>query len=223
MFNKFIDDKGKTCQADARNAQLPGATMFHANRKNEQDRVISEKARSLEAWDCFSWFFAWRRWSKQEKIKRTKRLTRKKIKRRRKVSLFLFFAKTIKNKGEKRRQKKANKPKEEPEIDPDDPLIVKLFDVEARVTAWNDQFGADALRKERITRKISNTMRDLIAKTRSAARNSDCRDSMIGFRSGGKKEVKAEAQVLRKIDDITKTYQAIADEYIAGITVSSNY
>ena len=94
MFNKFIDDKGKTCQADARNAQLPGANMFHANRKrkNEQGRVISEKARSLEAWDCFSWFFARRRSSKLEKIKRTKRLTRKKLKRRRKVSFSLFFS-----------------------------------------------------------------------------------------------------------------------------------
>jgi len=101
-------------------------------------------------------------------------------------------------------------------VDPEDPLVMKLFDVEARVTAWNDQFGADALRKERITRKISNTMRDLIAKTRSAARNGDCREPLIGFRSDVKKEVVKEEQVLRKIDDIRKTYQSIADEYISG-------
>ena len=115
---------------------------------------------------------------------------------------------------EKKRAKKAQKLNET--LDPEDPLVKKLFDVEARVTAWNDQFGADALRKERITRKISNTMRDLIAKTRSAARNADCREPLIGFRSGGRKETVKEEQVLRKIDDITKTYQSIADEYISG-------
>ena len=117
--------------------------------------------------------------------------------------------------SEEKKRNKKNK-KEVETLDPEDPMIKKLFDVEARVTAWNDQFGADALRKERITRKISNTMRDLIAKTRSAARNGDCREPLIGFRSGGKKEVNEEEQVLRKIDDITNTYQSIADEYIPG-------
>ena len=55
-----------------------------------------------------------------------------------------------------------------------DPLIDRFEKIERKVVAWNDRFGMDPSRKDRITRKISNTMKQLIEKSRKAAA-SDCR------------------------------------------------
>ena len=55
-----------------------------------------------------------------------------------------------------------------------DPLVDRFEKIERKVVAWNDRFGMDPSRKDRITRKISNTMKQLIEKSRKAAA-SDCR------------------------------------------------
>ena len=56
----------------------------------------------------------------------------------------------------------------------EDPLIERFEKIERKVVAWNDRFGMDPSRKDRITRKISNTMKMLIEKSRKAAA-SECR------------------------------------------------
>ena len=75
------------------------------------------------------------------------------------------------------RKKNKNKEPDVSDTSPkptSDPLVDRFEKIERKVVAWNDRFGMDPSRKDRITRKISNTMKQLIEKSRKAAA-SDCR------------------------------------------------
>lgn len=90
-----------------------------------------------------------------------------------------------------------------------DPLIERFEKIERKVVAWNDRFGMDPSRKDRITRKISNTMKQLIEKSRKAAA-SDCRK----VKNKNQLEIEFRNQAVTKIQEIKMSYKNIADEYI---------
>ena len=91
--------------------------------------------------------------------------------------LFAIFCAAEEDLGRKKKErgKTEDTSPPKPTTDPDrDPLVDRFEKIERKVVAWNDRFGMDPSRKDRITRKISNTMKQLIEKSRKAAA-SDCR------------------------------------------------